>query len=78
MHCAAAQLKLLSECPERMWVCLEQRGYLSAAQHYLLARHVYSQLGLSVGSSKAGARVQRLWQPLANFKETILEVSSGW
>jgi hypothetical protein len=70
-------MKLLADCPERMWVCLEGRGYLEAAQHYLLARHVFSQLGLSMGvkGQATGAGVQKLWQPIANFKDTILEVT---
>lgn len=74
----AAQLKILSECPERLWVCLEKQSYLKAAQHFLLARHIYSQLGLGVGGHGKGrgssSVVQKLWQSVSGFKETILEV----
>ena len=74
----ATQLKLLAECPEKVWVCLEAQRYLEAAQHFLLARHIYSQLGLGVGGSTKGAVspgvVQKLWQSVSCFKETILEV----
>lgn len=75
-HGVAAQLKLLADCPEKIWVCLEGRGYMQAAQHYLLARHVYSHLGLHAGGKGLGpgTRVQKLWQPIANFKDAILEV----
>lgn len=61
-------------------MCLEGRGYLEAAQHYLLARHVYSQLGLGVGGEGLGsgtAGVQKLWRPISGFKDTILEVRMG-
>ena len=76
-HETAAQLKILAECPEKLWVCLEEQSYLKAAQHYLLAQHIYSQLGLS-GRGKgrvSSAVVQKLWQSVANFKDTIMEVS---
>ncbi len=75
----AAQLKILVECPERLWVCLEGRSYLKAAQHYLLARHIYSQLGLGLGGRGkgcgSGGVVQKLWQSVSGFKDTILEVN---
>jgi len=77
-------LKLLSAAPEQMWACLEQHSYLNAAQHFLLARHVYSQLGVGVAAGPATkttartpAMLQEMWQSVAGFKEVILEVSGG-
>ena len=67
-------------------MCLESWNYLRAAQHYLLARHVYSQLGRGGGGVAGGGAggskqvssgtVQKLWQSVAPFKETILEVGT--
>ena len=77
-HEAAAQLKLLAKAPEHVWVCLERCGYLEAAQHFLLARHIYSQLGLGAGMTPRGTVsikvVQKMWELVAHFKEAILEV----
>ena len=80
-HEAAAQLKLLVNAPERVWVCLEGRGYLEAAQHFLLTRHIYSQLGLGVGMAPrekvSAGLVQKMWKLVSPFKEAILEASQG-
>lgn len=75
----AAQLKLLADCPEKVWVCLEGRCYLQAAKHYLLARHIYSQLGVRGGGRGGGGDgtsgvVQKLWRSISCFKDIILDV----
>ena len=79
-HEETAQLKFLFAAPEQIWACLERHGYLEAAQHFLLARHIYSQLGVGVAAGPAPtmartpAMLQRMWQSVAGFKEVILEV----
>ena len=64
-------------------MCLEGQSYLKAAQHFLLARHIYSQLGLGLGlggrgkGRGSGGVVQKLWQSISGFKDIILEVGVG-
>lgn len=69
-HLIAAQMKLLGDAPEKMWLSLEGHRYLEATQLYLLARHTHSQLQLSLAKNTL---VQRLWHTTASFKLTILE-----
>ena len=84
-HEVALQMKLLSKTPEKIWLCLEQRSYLKAAQYYLLARHIHTQLELVVRSGNDGgsggngvgsnlAMVEKLWHSVICFKDSILEV----
>ncbi len=61
---------------------LEENKYLEAAEIFLLARHVYSQLCVSMGVASgltAGpvstAGIQKMWQSVAGFKDIILEAS---
>ena len=76
-HSVAAQMKLLAESPEKIWLCLEGQEYLPAAHHYLLSRHIFSQLSVKLGrgNNRDFTLIQRLWHSVACFKENILEVN---
>ena len=58
----------------QVWVYLEEQSYLQAAECFLLARYVSCQLSLAVPPSSSST-VDRLWHPIAAFKDTLLEVS---
>ncbi len=73
-HAIAAQVKLLADAPENIWAYLEQHSYLSASLTYLLARHIFSQLTVKLGTKKSFVLVQRLWHSVATFKDTIIQV----
>ena len=68
-------VKLLADAPERIWQCLEGQAYLKATQHFLLSRHVFSQLELSGASSDVA---KKLWHSVSSFKETITEVGVAY
>ncbi|VVD04236.1 unnamed protein product [Leptidea sinapis] len=75
------QIKLLMEIPEQIWKCLNSDDFVSAAQLFIMARHVITGLQLQMGSKNDKPEIQSLqrlvqqqWNSMANFNETIIDM----
>ena len=75
---AAAQIKLLMDSPEIMWSAVDNGDYLTAAQVFLFARHIHTNLTFNMNSA-SGKRIssvfpiiERQWSSILPFYETIL------
>ena len=73
-----AQIKLLMDSPEIMWSSVDNGDYLTAAQVYLFARHIHTNLTFnsnSVGGKRTSTIfpiIERQWSSIVPFYETIL------
>ena len=73
-----AQIKLLMDPPEIMWTSVDNGDYLTAAQVYLFARHIHTNLTFnsnSVGGKRTSTMfpiIERQWSSIVPFYETIL------
>ena len=73
-----AQIKLLMDSPEIMWTSVDNGDYLTAAQVYLFARHIHTNLTFnsnSVGGKRTSTMfpiIERQWSSIVPFYETIL------
>lgn len=73
-YCAAAQIALLLDIPERVWSALEGGQYLRATQLYLLSTHLHSQLQLQPSS---GASSGVCYSPvLARFPILVRQLAT--
>ena len=74
----AAEIKLLMDSPELMWSAVDNGDYLTAAQVFLFARHIHTNLTLQANSgqgkklSSAFPIIERQWSSIMPFYDTIL------
>ena len=74
----AAQIKLLMDSPEIMWSAVDNGDFLTAAQVFLFARHIHTNLTFNT-NSVSGKRIstvfpiiERQWSSILPFYDTIL------
>ena len=74
----AAEIKLLMDSPEIMWSAVDDGDFLTAAQVFLFARHIHTNISLQANSesakkiSTAFPIVERQWSSILPFYDTIL------
>ncbi|GAB6032443.1 Golgi transport complex subunit 1, variant 2 [Chamberlinius hualienensis] len=73
----ASEIKLLVDIPSKIWVCIESGDLLNAAQLYMFAQHVHTNLELELKeknelSSPRFGIVSRQWTSIVQFKSFIL------
>ncbi|KAL1117597.1 hypothetical protein AAG570_003912 [Ranatra chinensis] len=72
----AAQIKLLVDLPEFAWNCIESGDYVTAAQLFLLARHVKTGFSVDKALKDVSSNLtvlEQLWSMISHFPATILK-----
>ncbi|XP_050350147.1 conserved oligomeric Golgi complex subunit 1 isoform X2 [Nymphalis io] len=81
VHTLSVQVKLLMEIPEKIWKSISVNDFVTAAQLFIMARHINTGLQLHIGGKnvKPGMQslqrvVQQHWYSVSNLSRTIVDM----